>query len=169
MQSARRRAARRNVQRERPMNDREAKEVLRRAAHARGIPLGPRALQLVQAVARLETRYGTGWGGTCKGAGVGSHNWGAIQGPGFACVDTHEDGTPYLTSFRAYPSPESGAAALVTQLWSMRRVRRVLQEDSIDVVGMATAMRRSGYYEAPLERYVTAMRNNLRELRAAAW
>lgn len=76
----------------------------------------------VRMVAFFETNYGRGW----KGAGVGSHNWGAITfaprgeaseecAGGFAHEDSRFDPKAgkvvrYVTCFRSYPSDEAGAA-----------------------------------------------------------
>src|SRR4051812_17200400 len=69
--------------------------------------------QCLQAIAGLETGYGSGW----HGPGVGSFNMGAIQKGGwtgavFSYVDTHpnKDGpnTPYQIDFRKYPTAVAG-------------------------------------------------------------
>ena len=127
---------------------------------------GPRAARLVQAVALHETGYGRGWSRSCP-AMLNSHNWGAIQGrPGAMCRDTHADGSPYHASYRIYPSDDAGAADLWRELWRRPGVRRVLLDDSLDVPGLAAAMRASGYFEAALHRYAAALALALRRMRA---
>lgn len=87
-----------------------------------------------------------------------SHNWGAIQGrPGALCRDTHADGSPYHAPYRIYVSDDAGAADLWRELWRRPRVRRVLMDDALDAPGLAVAMRASGYFEAPLHRYIAAL------------
>lgn len=91
-------------------------------------------IQAVQAVAHLESSYGSGW----KGAGRGSNNWGAIQ-CGSSCKVNgrcdpsvsfeHRDSTPqpdgtnkwYVTCFKKYPTPEAGAADLIKTLFLSER------------------------------------------------
>lgn len=80
--------------------------------------------QMIQGVAATETSYGRGWGPTCKGACVGSHNWGAIQAtasqPSCPCSDSHQDGTRYAQGFRTYASDVDGARDLVRHMTTLR-------------------------------------------------
>lgn len=78
---------------------------------------------LTRGVAWLESNYGAGW----KGAGAGSHNWGAItgsyNGQSFRYEDSRWDAktnavVKYTTSFRAYPDDRSGAEDLARLLAS---------------------------------------------------
>lgn len=116
---------------------------------------------MVQAVGRHETGYGRGWARSCP-AMAQSHNWGAIQGsPGAMCRDTHEDGSAYHASYRIYPTDEAGAADLWRELARRPYVRRVLSDDSLDVSGLARAMRASGYYEATERSYAAALARSL--------
>jgi len=145
----------------------EAAEILRRTGPDWA---GPRARRLVQAVALHETSYGRGWR-NCAGMEA-SHNWGAIQGaPGVLCEDTHADGSTYRASYRIYPSDEAGAAGLWYELTKRPLVVRVLRDDSLDVAGLAHAMRTpqrladgrtfGPYYEATEQSYVKALRRAL--------
>lgn len=73
---------------------------------------------LTRVVSYFESNYGRGW----SGAGVGSHNWGAITGKYKGQAFQHKDSRPelqpdgttkqveYTTDFRKYPSDEEGAA-----------------------------------------------------------
>lgn len=78
--------------------------------------------QLAQAVGSIESGYGKGW----KGAGSGSHNWGAVQtkGPGFA----YQDSTPtaqgqkkYVTNFKQYASDVDGAADMIRTIFNSKQ------------------------------------------------
>lgn len=153
------------------MTDVEARAILDRVIPAMGITLDTSAVDLVQAVARFETRYGAGWSTSCAAA-AGSHNWGAIHGSCkganvVQCTDTHEDGTPYDTCFRTYATDDDGATDLVNVLWQMPHVRRVLRGGGGDVSAMATAMRVDRYYEAREDVYVRALVRHWTELRAS--
>ena len=122
---------------------------------------GPRAVKLVQAVSLHETGYGSGWGRSCP-AMVDSYNLGAIQGrPGALCGDSHADGSRYQAYYRRYENYEQGARALWNVLTKTVDERAILQDDSLNYAGMAWAMRRAGYYEAPESTYRTALRNAL--------
>lgn len=130
-------------------------------------------MQFAQAVARLETNYGTALGG---------NNWGAIQsgrppcGPGeFESGDTspNADGTdtPYRVCFRAYASPEDGARDFVRQLYKRRPA--VLAATRRSVAAAAAAMYDTHYYEshgatreARIRYYVGALEQNLKAITA---
>ncbi len=77
--------------------------------------------QYVLSVALGEGFFGNGWNNPSAEAtahgltgteGVGSHNWGAIQGVGsagsFPHIDHHADGTAYVGQFKKYASDEEG-------------------------------------------------------------
>ncbi len=112
-------------------------------------------LQCLQAVASLESAYGTGW----KPPGNGSHNYGAIQagsswsGPTFGYTDTrpNADGTstPYVTKFRKYATPIDGAIDLVKVVYVNRgRDRLALAPAGKgDTLGFSRGLHASGYYE----------------------
>lgn len=82
-------------------------------------------IQYVVSVARGEGHYGSGWAnpspktqelsaryGLTGFEGKDSNNWGAVQGTGnagsFPHVDTHADGTPYVSNYKRYATPEDG-------------------------------------------------------------
>lgn len=90
------------------------------------LPLTDAERQYLLTVARGEGFYGLGWGnnpatlkkseemGIDGKAGVGSNNWGAVQGIGnagsFPHVDYHSDGSPYIGNYRKYKTSADGAA-----------------------------------------------------------
>jgi LPXTG-motif cell wall-anchored protein len=107
----------------------------------------PFEAQLVGAICYLETSYGQGW----TGAGVGSHNWGAIQAragqsPSFMTTDSYPDGTRYSQAFKSYPDDVAGARDVVHFLYvSMPAVGAALKAGK-SVTDVATAMYRSHYF-----------------------
>lgn len=140
----------------------EAREVLTRAFAARGIRPSKHELQAVQAVAHLESSYG-----------ATANNWGSIQsGSEPPCpdgtielTDTHEDGTPYQWCYKAYPSPQAGAEDLVRELYRRKGVPSALRTGSgLDV---AKAMRATGYFEAPANRYGAGITERARLIASA--
>ena len=85
----------------------------------------------VRAVGSAEGGYGGGWANNPVGTlgaqmglngseGVGSNNWGAIQGTGDAGFFMHLDhdaaGKEYVAKYKRYSSPQKGAADLARQL-----------------------------------------------------
>lgn len=122
--------------------------------------------QCVQAVALIESGYGTAW----KGAGAGQNNWGAVQyrtpaqlgmkeppyplyspdGKGFLYTDTtpQADGTSrsYAVYFRRYDTPAEGAADVVRIAYERRP--SVLEAASRgDLYGVSAALHATRYYE----------------------
>lgn len=144
----------------------DARELIERTRPA---PLGPRAVQLVQSVAWHETRYGTGWR-RCP-ALVRAHNWGAIHAlageTGGVCDDADAHGVRYVQRFRSYPSDEAGVRDLWRVMWRAPGIRRVLWDDAIDTRGLARAMRRARYYEAPETSYASALARAVDTIRAS--
>lgn len=117
----------------------------------------------MQAIGRFEGYYGfasspQGW--------YGSNNWGAIQcGHAAPCGDDcfeagdhSATGVPYRTCFRRYPTPDAGAAALVHELYRRPSVVPPLRQG--DALGVATAMRQTGYHETAPEKYGAAIARN---------
>lgn len=109
--------------------------------------------QAAQAVGWLESRYGTAW----KGAGVGSHNWGCIQGGrppcsamSFLYTDSspNADGTstPYSICFKKYASATLGAADLVAVALS-KRPKVLAAARRADWYGVSAELYNSRYYE----------------------
>lgn len=151
-------------------SDHEARAVIRAAFAARGIAapsLGE--LQAAQAIGRFEGGYGKGWGAS----GNGSHNWGAIQcghtapcGPGcFEYGDSHADGTGYRGCFRRYPSAVAGAGGLLHELYRRDGVPEAMRDG--DATRIASAMRATGYFEAPADKYARAIELNAAALAAS--
>lgn len=110
--------------------------------------------QCAQAVAWLETGYGSGW----HGPGVDSNNMGAIQAAGwhqrtFTYTDTHpnSDGTstPYKIAFRAYDSAQDGMQDLVRVVYQIHgRAQHVLAPARKgDTLGFSAGLHATAYYE----------------------
>lgn len=115
--------------------------------------------QFVLAVCRGETGYSTAWK---IGEGAGSNNWGAIQEPDpakphFDHIDHHGDGTQYVARFKVYPSPFHGLTDAARTILKPN-VRAALARGDGD--GAVAAMRVNKYFEAPLARYVEAVKRN---------
>jgi len=123
-------------------------------------------LQFVLTVFRHETGYSTGWP---PDAGAGSNNWAAdtaLPGqPHFDHVDTHADGTKFVSHFRVYPSPTHGmlgGAAVILK----PNVRAAIARG--DGSAAVQAMHDNKYFEASVPSYIQAMRNNYARLVAGA-
>lgn len=139
-------------------------------AHYRQFGRGPTLLeaQFAQAVARGESHYGRGW----KDAGVGSHNWGAVQAgrppcnpdTAFPYGDTHEDGEPYAACFRRYPSDVDGAAHFQAILW---RANTRAEANAGNIDGFSKAMRANRYYELRQDLHTKALTRNLQVITQA--
>jgi len=108
--------------------------------------------RMLEAVALHETTFGAGW----HDEGSGSFNMGAIQagpnwtGATFGGTDTHPTSAggavAYSTKFRSYPNALEGWKDLVRELYVNRpSVRHAARMGS--VLDVATAMRKTGYYE----------------------
>lgn len=135
--------------------------------------LSPQEEQYLLTVARGEGFYGLGWGNNPKTlalseemgvdgkAGVGSHNWGAIQGTGpagsFPHIDHHADGSPYIGKYRKYNTSAEGAADMA----------RILLKPNVkaslalgDLRGAVFAQHANRYFELAPEKYLTAVKRN---------
>ena len=154
-----------------PQQDREARPVLLEAYRLRGLPAPSLAeLQTAQAIARFEGGYGLGWP---KRIQPPPHNWGAVQcghvapcGPGcFEHLDHHADGSAYMGCFRRYPSRVAGAADFLRQLYRRTGVPEAMRKG--DAMATATAMRSTGYFEAPANRYAQAIADNAAAIAAS--
>jgi hypothetical protein len=133
------------------------------------------ALQAVQSVGREETGYGANFNG----------NWGAIQGgrpddygncpPGtFGHGDTHANGTGYAACFKLYSSTEAAVEDLIRQVFKSTgadgkpRSQTVLPAAmSGDQIAFDTALRKSGYYELPLDQHIKATTYSVQKIAAA--
>jgi hypothetical protein len=143
-------------------SDAEAYQVAMRAAPS--MPENHR--QYVLTVARGEGFYGKGW----KGEGVGSHNWGAVQGTGpagsFANIDHHADGSQYTGKFKKYNTDEEGFLDMARIILNggkrgaegAKEIQAALAKGSLrDAV---FAQHRNGYFELAPEKYLQAVLRN---------
>jgi len=114
-------------------------------------------IQYSIAVSRGETFHGRGW----KGDGVGSHNWGAVQGTGpagsFSNKDHHADGTAYTGKFKRYQSDEQGFLDMARILLKPN-VREALARGSLRDAVFAQHSNR--YFELAPEKYLQAVLRN---------
>lgn len=154
--------------------DNKAYEVAKSAA-----PMTEKERQYVLTVARGEGFYGNGWGSVSPDAskfgltgteGVGSNNWGAVQGSGdagsFPHVDYHADGQPYLGKFKRYSTPEAGFNDMARIILGGGKrgdvgattIKAAINKGSIrDAV---FAQHDNGYFELAPEKYLTAVLKN---------
>lgn len=120
-----------------------------------GAPPSLGALQIAGAVAELETNYGRGW----KGPGAGSNNWGAIictkqpiageAGCPAGCfpnLDSSPGKPAEMRCFRAYATPEEGAAHLI-KLITVNRPGSLAAMSVGDIDAFSRDMHRTHYYE----------------------
>lgn len=119
---------------------------------AQGTEPSPAELQILGAIADLESNYGRGWSGPM----VGSNNWGAITcgaspDESGACppgCSPNKDSSPYsgeyVTCFRRWATPEEGAAGLVKLLYKWPEVVEAIQAGDIDEVSWR--MRQRSYF-----------------------
>ncbi len=134
--------------------------------------------QYLLTVARGEGFYGLGWGnpspktiadsesfGIDPKAGVGSNNWGAVQGSGnagsFPHVDYHANGQKYLGTFKKYSLPQDGASD-VARILLKSNVREALSKG--DMHGAVLAQHDNHYFELNPEAYFSAVSKNYRTL-----
>lgn len=123
-------------------------------------------IQYALSVARGEGFYGKGW----KGEGVGSKNWGAVQGTGsagsFSNVDHHADGSSYIGKFKRYNTDEEGFADMARILYGggkrgatgAKEIRDAINAGSLRAA--VFAQHRNGYFELAPEKYLTAVKRN---------
>lgn len=157
--------------------DQWAYSVARRAAQDMG--LTERELQYVLTVARGEGGYGRHWDNQTDAAralglvgneGVGSNNWGAVQGIGdagsFPHIDYHADGTPYIGRFKRYSTPEKGFSDMARVILS-GGTRKAAGAQAIrsaiaagDVARAVSEQRANGYFELAADKYLAAVRSN---------
>ena len=133
----------------------EARATLVEAFGARRVAPSAHALQAVQAIAHLESFYG-----------ASRNNWGSIQCRNAIppcppecseLTDKDANGDPYQACYRVYPSPLDGASDLVRLLYSRPLIRAALEGEK-SAGEIAQAMRQSGYFEAPVDRYAFGIR-----------
>lgn len=140
--------------------------------------------QYVLAVARGEGFYGLGWGnpsaktievskqfGLTGLEGVGSNNWGAVQGTGpagsFKHVDYNAAGQPYLGTFKRYPKPEDGFNSMKQVILGGGPFRKEAGAKEIrdainrgDLKAAVYAQHANKYFELDPAKYLKAMENN---------
>lgn len=109
-------------------------------------------LQILGAIADLESNYGRGWSGPMQG----SNNWGAITCPGYdpdtgtcpAGCSPNKDSSPYsgeyVTCFRRWASPADGAAGLISFIYKWPEVQAAIKSGNIDEVSWT--MRQRSYF-----------------------
>lgn len=164
--------------------DKWANDVALRAAP--NMPAAER--QYVLSVARGEGFYGKGWGSPSKATvelsakygltgkeGVGSNNWGAVQGTGsagsFQHVDHRADGTPYVHAYRSYKTPEEGfldMARIILGGGKRKGVGAAAIKDALrrgSLKDAVYAQRENGYYELAPDKYLAAVKRNYGVLR----
>jgi hypothetical protein len=114
-------------------------------------------LQFALTVSRGEGFYGKGW----KGEGVGSKNWGAVQGTGpagsFSNKDHHADGKAYVGKFKRYLTDEQGFLDMARILLK-QNVRDALARGSLRDAVFAQHSNR--YFELAPAKYLQAVLRN---------
>lgn len=155
--------------------DNKAYEVAKAAAPT----MSEKERQYVLTVARGEGFYGNGWGNISPDAGkfgltgtegVGSNNWGAVQGTGsagsFPHVDYHADGSAYLGTFKRYATPEDGfndMAHIILNGGKRGSTGAAAIKAAIDKGSLRDAVyaqHDNGYFELAPEKYLSAVMNN---------
>lgn len=135
------------------------------------LPNEPEAqIQYGVTVARGEGGYGNAW----TGDGVGSNNWGAVQGIGdagsFQHIDHHADGSQYTTAFKKYSTPQAGFADMYRILFNggikgaagAKAIKDALKKGNLhDAV---YAQHNNGYFELAPDKYLTAVLGNYNTL-----
>jgi len=126
-----------------------------------------------QAVGWLETRYGTAW----KGAGAGSHNWGAVQSSRPPCDPIrsfqYTDSSPrpdgssvtYSICFRRYETDEEGAADMIKIMLRTPPERAAAALG--DLYALSAAMHAAKYYEGFGSTVTARIANHHRALSSA--
>lgn len=126
----------------------QATEALELAREVLPSPYTEPERDFVLAVTRFETRWGAGW----KGAGAGSHNWGAVveftPGQGFFQTDRY---------YRQYPTDADGLRDAGRTILKGNVRRAVAAGDGAAAVA---AMKENRYFEAPLALYASKVAEN---------
>ena len=135
--------------------------------------------QYVLSVARGEGFYGRGWGHVDEKAasfglrgdeGVGSNNWGAVQGAGsagsFPHIDYHADGSPYVGNYKRYATPAEGfndMARIILNGGKRGSIGASAIKSAINKGSLRNAVfaqHDNGYFELAPERYLAAVMKN---------
>ena len=141
-------------------------------------------VQYVVAVARGEGGYGGGWGnpsaktltesknfGITGYEGVGSNNWGAVQGTGnagsFPHVDHDAKGKAYLGHFKKYASASDGFKDMAKTILGGGPIRKAVGAAEIKAAIAEGNLRKAvyaqhanGYFELNPESYLSAVVKN---------
>jgi peptidoglycan hydrolase-like protein with peptidoglycan-binding domain len=141
-------------------------------------------IQYVISVAKGEGGYGNGWGhpsaktiqeskafGISGSEGVGSNNWGAVQGNGsagsFPHVDHDAKGKAYLGHYKKYKTPEEGFLDMAHTILGGGPIRKAVGATEIkQAIGEGSlrkavyAQHANGYFELNPESYLSAVVSN---------
>lgn len=118
-----------------------------------------------QATIKLSEQFGlTGF------EGVGSNNWGAVQGQGsagsFPHVDRHADGSPYVAQYQRNNTPEEGFLRTARTLFKGGTRGSLGAEELKDALARGSlrdavfAQHANGYFELNPEKYLEAVVRN---------
>jgi hypothetical protein len=141
--------------------------------------------QYALTVARGESGYGN-WNPSAKTIeisqqfgltgfeGVGSNNWGAVQGSGsagsFPHVDHHADGKPYVGKYQKNLTPEEGFLRTARVLYGGGKRGAAGAQELKDALNRGSlrdavfAQHANGYFELNPERYLEAVTKNYEKL-----
>jgi len=145
-------------------------------------------IQYVVAVAKGEGGYGNGWGNPSKKTieeskgfgitgyeGVGSNNWGAVQGTGsagkFPHVDHDAKGKAYLGYYKKYATPEEGFLNMAKTILGGGPKRKAVGAAEIktaiakgNLKEAVYAQHANGYFELAPDRYLAAVTSNYNKI-----
>ncbi len=155
----------------------------------RQVGMTDREVQYVLTVAKGEGHYGTGWGnpsaktiedsakyGLSGKEGVGSNNWGAVQGSGnagsFPHVDYHADGTVYKGNYKKYATPEDGFLDMARVILNggkrgaqgAAEIKAAIAQGNLR--NAVFAQHSNGYFELNPEKYLEAVLRNYNSIMA---
>lgn len=169
--------------------DNEAYRISVNANKTLNLGMTDREIQYVDSDARGEGFYGHGWDGQAMSyqhleqaqtfgltgnEGVGSNNWGAIQGAGdagsFPHLDHHADGTPYVGQYKRYSTPELGFADMAKVILGggtrgkagATAIRAAINRG--DMKQAVVEQHANGYFELSPDKYFDAMNRNYQVL-----
>jgi peptidoglycan hydrolase-like protein with peptidoglycan-binding domain len=167
--------------------DAKAFDIAKRAAAKAGMT--DKEVQYVVSVAKGEGHYGTGWGSPSPATieasqkfgltgleGVGSNNWGAVQGTGsagsFPHVDYHADGTPYKGTYKRYATPEEGFLDMARIILNggkrgaagSAEIKAAIAQGNLR--NAVYAQHANGYFELNPEKYLSAVLTNYAKIAA---
>lgn len=134
------------------------------------------ALQYSQSVSLVEGGYGQSqYKNRLTGESRVLRNWGAEQCRSrppcpencFEATDTHEGGDAYQACFKIFSTDEQGAASFLKTLYGGARSGVLRLAEQGDFRGAVAEQRRTGYYEAPEEKYWSAVDTRVDQVAAA--